>query len=466
MNHTTPRLQMMRNIIMVGLLVFGSELYAISTTMNRRLVTSSPLLYKQVDYAHQALSFEIEPWVSGMFDPQHTMGNLGINGQSNMSLNQQGLGDINSELILLGTRTTANDYASVMTLQPELLMYGALLHFYKQFEYVFFDIKTAVLNCKTIIDITEFGGNNGGMQMPNGTPIYNAQGAFTQADWSYGKFGDSNDMTGIDNVQFTVGASGQIGSSISHPSFLAGFAIIEAPMGQGTTGEWLFEPQVGTNHWAFGAGLDYMLSSDSGYSLVLGGNYRYMLANWETRSFDLTVNGEWSRYLALQSIAGIPGPAVNGLPGINLFTQDALIHGRNEVTAYARLQKNFEGCLLELSYNYLYLQHETITDVTTIRTGYGIYDAGTVGGVDTASTATIAQRPTSGDASPVTLVNSDFNLESGAASNWMSNTFAARLQSRTDKYTCGIGASVDLAMSAQAISSWSVWFNLEILLPN
>lgn len=455
------------------ILLFVSPVASISTMMNHRLVTSSPLQYKQIDYAHKSLSLEVEAWASGMFDPTHTMENLGIDGQSHMILSQEGYGDFNSELILLGIASETPNYLSTVVLTPELMMYGELFHFYKQFEYIFFDIKTALISARSIVNIEEFDGGDGAMSDFNNQVLYNAYDAFTQNDWDYGKFGQAQKITGFDNIQIMLGSSTdmQSFSSDSCKSFIAGFGIIEIPTGAGSQAEWLFEPQVGTNHWAFGFGGDYMLLADNGFSLVTGGNYRYMLKNWETRSFDLKNNGQWSRYLALDTIAGLSastpvgteGP-VPGLPGINLFTQDALIEGRGQLNVYARLQKRFESCLFEMSYNYFFTQKETINTVDTIAPGFGIYNSETGGGVSTSHLAKISQRNVALDNPPVTLITSDLDLVSGAASQWASNTIAARLQRIQEHCTYGIGGSVDLAASAQAISSWSVWFNVEILL--
>ena len=465
---------MTKKIIMIALLVVGSKLHGtISTTMNHREVTSAPLLYKQIDYANKALSIEIEPWVSGMFDPQHTMANLGINGQSTMtfnqtvtSKNQPGLGNINPEWIDLSSTNGLENYASSVTFDPQLMMYGALLHCYKQFEKVFFDVRTALIKCRTIVSIDERGGDNGGLQGPNGDDIYNAYDAFTNSSWNYGKIGKSNELVGFENIQVEFGSSTEMSSFASEhcKKYFAGFALLEIPTGSGTTAEWLFEPQAGTNHWGFGAGADFMIVADNGFSLVLGGNYRYLIANWETRSFDLTANGQWSRYLGLELLSTIPGPAIEPLPGINLFTQDALIEGRSQITTYARLQKRFEACLFELSYNFFYTQKETINLIDDIATGYGIWDVYSEGGVTTASTATISQSYPYEDTNPVMLVTSDLNLLSGAAGAWMSNSVAARLQRVKENYTYGVGADIDLAHSQQAISTWSVWANFEVLL--
>ena len=465
----------MKKIITVILIGCGFQLHSsISSTMNHRLVTSAPLLYKQIDYANKAFSFEIEPWVSGMFDPTHTMGNLGIDGKSTVTLDQLGGGDINPELIsLLASNPDAN-YDSSVTFTPELFMYGALFHCYKEFEHVFFDVRTALIKCQTIVGLAERGGDNGGLVGPNGDVIYDAYDAFTQTDWNYGKIGASNELIGFENIQVMLGSSMNLKSFSSDrgDSYFAGFALFEVPTGAGTTSEWLFEPQVGTNHWAFGFGADVMVVGDNGYSLVAGGNYRHFIANWETRSFDLTDNGQWSRYLPLDTIAGLmlsTSPGTEGdvpvIPGINLFTQNALIQGRDQVTLYARFQKRWDDCLFELSYNYFYTQKETINLVDSITSAFGLYDIYIGGGVSTAHLARINQSHPEGDLVPVPLTTSYLDLASGAAGAWMSNTIAARLQRVQDCYTYGIGSSIDFAGSAQAISTWSVWANFEVLLP-
>ena len=460
----------MKKLIVTGLLVCGSILQAYSTIMDHRTVTSAPLQFKQIDYSDKSLSFEMEAWGSSLFHPEHVMENLGINGQFSMSLNQQGLGDINPELILLGTATQAENYTSTMNVEPELWMVGGLFHFYKQWESVFFDIKTALLNCQTQLEIDELGGGNGGMSTLDGQVIHDALQAFTQSDWNYGKFGRERSVTGLDNIQLMLGSSTEMSSfSSAHcHEYFAGFILLEIPTGKGSQAEWLFEPRVGTNHWALGAGLDVQVVAENGFSLVAGGNYRYIFSAEERRSFDLVGNGQWSRYLGLQQLSEIGSGPVMALPGINLFTQDATIDGRSQVTLYARLQKRFEKYLFELSYNYFYTQQETISDVDLIASGFGVYNVGDEGGLTTYHLAKISQLPTpfQFDPTPVQLVTADLDLNSAAAKDWMSNTIAARLQRVHDSYTYGIGGSADIAASLQAISTWSVWFNFEVLLPN
>ncbi|MBP6870030.1 hypothetical protein KBC04_04055 [Candidatus Babeliales bacterium] len=455
----------MKKIVTVMACIFTmQELYSISSFMSHRVTSSSPLLYKVMDYSEQQLSVEFEPWVGGMFDPAHTIANLAPQGTSDVRLDQLGHGDMNPQWIYLGNQP--RDYASVIELTPEISMFGLLFDFYKQFEYWYFDVKTALMRCKTNINITEVGGGNGKLESVYDQPIYDAYGAFTQTDWKYGKLGQENTFVGLDDIQVTVGSVAHMHSFSNDrcATYFSGFGLVEVPTGKGTQAEWLMEPLVGTNHWGLGFGADVLVLTEKGFGLTFGGNYRYLFSAWETRSFDLVGNGPWSRYLAVQLLAD--QNANSGLPGINLFTQDALIDGNSQITMYARFQKKFvEGCLFEFGYNYFYTQAQRISDVTTIAPGYGILDMNSMlgGSGVTASHAQINQAYPSQDLSTVELVTSDLDLNSGAAGAWASSLLAARLQRMEDGYNYGIGGSVEMAHSAQAISSWSVWLNFEIL---
>ncbi len=452
-------------VVMITILVIsGFELHAFSSAMNHRLVTSSPLLYKQIDYTYENLSIEIQPLISGAFDPEHIIANLTPGGKMSLSFDQAGKADVNPAWLYL--QAPLENYTSTVTLIPTQQLYGVLFHCYKQFEHVFFDLKTSLLKCTNQIAINEFGGGNGVLDNNQGELIYNAYDAFSQNYLQYGKIGTSNSLIGFDNIQLFLGASNHVDTmeSAHSQTYVAGFAVIEVPTGAGTKSEWLFEPQVGTNHWGLGFGIDLMFVNDNNFSFVFGGNFRHYIANWETRTFDLTNNGAWSRYLLLESLDSIDTGLQVGT--VNFTTQDALIQGRNQITMYGRLQKKFEGCLFELSYNLFYDEAESINRVTAIPAGYGIYSIQSSGGVTTASQARINEAEPTGDVtSLVELFTSDLNLASGAAGQILNNSVAARLQRVEEFYTYGIGASVDLAHSVQGISNWAVWANFEILLP-
>lgn len=449
------------------LLIFNVvSISAITSNMTHRVMGTSPLLYEMIDYSKRKTCFEIAPIFSTMYDPAHTNANMILNGKTSLVFDQSGGGDLNPAWLNLMANNTVADYYSVVTFTPSLTQSGALFHWYDQYENMFIDIKTALVQCRSEIAITEDGGGNGLI-----SGILNAQQAFTQSSWDYGKIGQSNHVVGLDNIELRLGGVSKATSNAStYDLFIAGFGLIEAPTGTGTKAEWLFEPQIGTNHWGLGLGFEALVSGGDDLKFMIAGNYRYLIPAWETRSFDLIGNGQWSRYIAVQDMYGLPtAPATLGLPGINFFTQQAYINGRSELNLYTRLQKQLRSSYFEISYNLLCIQKETIGTIKNIIPNYNLYaltgPAIGGGGAATSSTAKINQDITVLDSITNTTYLTSDNLDklSAAAGTYVTNTLAARLAITRNNIVYGFGASIEAAQSASAISSWAVWAKFEYL---
>ena len=458
----------MKKATLFILLTSSLQLTAITSNMTHRVMSSSPLLYKMIDYSKQQASYEGEPIFSSMYDAQHTIANLTPGSKQTLTLDQQGTGDLNPFWINLISNNSLANYNSQVTFTPKLQEFGVLLHWYNQFEKAFIDVKTALIQCKSEIKIDEVGGGNG-----LNTGILNAQQAFTQDSWNYGKIGESNQVTGLDNIELRVGGYTEISNESAYDIFFSGFGIVEAPTGSGTKAEWLFEPQIGTNHWGIGLGAETLFTNDNGLKVMVAGNYRYLAPAFETRSFDLTDNGAWSRYLLLQYNYDLPNSPVAGVSGINYLTRSAYIKGRNEVNAYARLQKECSCCSFELSYNYLYVQQETVGSIANLATDYGIYtltgSSGGGGGATTSSTATINQSTTASDelfTTPVLLTTSMLDKASAQAGSYSTSSITARIEKTHEDFVYGLGANIEIAQSASALSTWAVWAKFELLFDN
>lgn len=466
MNSTSIKFGIIRFSSLFILLTSSSQLTAITSNMTPRVISTSPLFYKMIDYSKRQTSFEVEPMFSAMYDSQHTISNLTPSGKQTLIFDQQGNGDVNPMWMNLMSNNLLADYFSTVTFTPKLTQSGMLFHFYDQFETTFIDIKTALVQCKSQIEVTEIGGGNG---LNSG--VLNAQQAFTQSSWNYGKIGESNHVVGLDNVELRFGKVSQAASdSSSYELLLSSFGIIEAPTGSGTKAEWLFEPQVGTNHWGLGFGFEALVSGDDDLKFMIAANYRYLTPAWETRSFDLLGNGAWSRYLSVQDTYGLPtAPATDGLPGINYFTQQAYIAGRSQINIYSRLAKQLRNNYFELSYNFFCIQQESIGTIRNINSNYGIYaltgPAGGSGGVTTSNSATINQDVTTLDpiGNPITITTDRFDKLSAAAGTYVTNKLTARMEIPKDNIVYGFGASIEAAQSASAISSWAVWGKFEYL---
>lgn len=470
MSSITKKFRLSKKITTFFLLAQALQTSASSTTMTHRVMGTSPLLYKMMDYSKQQQCFEVAPIFSSMYDASHVTSNIILNGKTSLVFDQQGTGDLNPAWLNLMANNTSADYYSTVTFTPSMTESGALLHWYDQLDNnMFFDVKTALVQCKSQIAISESGGGNG---LNSG--IANAQQAFMQSDWNYGKIGQANHVVGLDNIELRVGKAVHCTSEFSSYNMLvAAYGLLEAPTGTGTKAEWLFEPQVGTNHWGIGFGFEALVSGDDDLKFMIAGNYRYLTPAWETRSFDLQGNGQWSRYLSVQDTYGLPtAPATLGLPGINFFTQQAYINGRSELNLYTRLQKVCKSCYFEVAYNFFCIQRETIGDIKSPTSGYGIYaltgPAGGAGGVTTSHAATINQDVTSLDTigSPQIFSSANFDKLSAAAATYASNTVTARLEIHHNNIIYGFGASIESALSTSAMSTWSVWAQFGFLFDN
>lgn len=459
----------MKKSIITLLFLSSLQVSAISSNVTHRVMGTSPLLYKMIDYSKHKVSFEAEPIYMSMYENQQVVSNMILGGKKTLTFDQQGSGDFNPMWINLMSINQDANYNSEVTFNPSLTQSGVLLHWYNNFENMFIDVRTALVQSKTEVTLTEVGGGNG--LIPG---ILNAQQAFSQADWNYGKIGQANHVVGLDNIELRIGGVTKATSNAStYNLFITGFGIIEAPTGTGTKSEWLFEPQVGTNHWGLGLGFEALVCGDDDLRFMIAGNYRYLIPAWETRSFDLLYNGQWSRYLGVQDTYGLPtAPTTLALPGINFFTQQAYIKGRSELNLYTRLSKQMRSSLFELSYNFFCLQQESIGTIKNPTPGYGIYaltgPAGGAGGVTTASKATINQDLTNFDqiGSPVAITVDDFNKASACQGTYAANTIAARLEIMHNNIVYGFGAAIEAGLSNNAISTWSVWAKFEYQFDN
>ncbi|MGZ6251044.1 MAG: hypothetical protein ACXWL2_03385 [Candidatus Chromulinivorax sp.] len=444
----------------------------ISSTMTHRTLASSPLLYKMIDYSKKQRSFETEPLYVSTYDASRINQNIILGNKQTLIFDQQGQGDFNPSWINLMANTQQANYTSQVTFNPKLTQSGALFHWYDEFDKLFIDIRTALVQTKSQVLIQEVGGGNG---LNSG--IVNAQQAFTQSAWNYGKIGGPNHVVGLDDVELRFGGISKATSDAStYDLLITGFGIIQAPTGTGSTAEWLFEPRVGTNHWGVGFGFETLVTTDSDFRFMIAGNYRYFTPAWETRSFDLMHNGQWSRYLGVQDTYGLgtttQAPTTLPLPGINFFTQQAQILGRSQVDLYLRLAKQFQSSYFEISYNLFCKQKESIGTIKNTPTGYGIYAmtgaSGGGGGVATASNATINQANPTADAVlyPITFSSANFDKTSAIEKTYATNTIAARLEITRNNIAYGFGAALESALSATALSTWTVWAKFEYFFDN
>ena len=459
------------NIKMNIIGVIGVMTFAVASAqgLSIRSKISSPTLYNAMDLSARDSYLSIAPFLGKSFNPVHMAEAFTMNGKAYFSLNEQGataesptvLADMNPIIIGLTTLGVGSgntgDYKSTVELKPELKHYGALLHFYKKYNKFFGDVRSAVVSTHTQVNIIETGGGNGAFGS-----MKTFEDAVSNKDRKYGKMGSLQKKKGLENIQIMLGVINRFDDdAATHaPSnnMLTGYVLAEIPTGKGTTAEWVFEPRVGNNHGALGAGFEEYYVNDTA-TIVVGVAWRKFFDAKEKRSFDLK-GKPWSRYIRVLSL---PAPGTASF-GIDYLTLDATVNPGQQMDAYLRWVKKWNNVQGELSYNFFYHQKETLSNVADFASSFGIYDAYSSSNTITASSATInTYNPVEDTAANVAIEKDDLDLDSAAVGTQAVSSVATRLEYCKDSMRLGIGGSVETAHSKAAYAAWNCWMNVAVL---
>lgn len=382
--------------------------------------------------------------------------------QSEISVKEDGTGNVGSAWLgLIGAPGTSFD--SLVVIRPQRSVVGAYINLRfdlsRFFCHSWLDIAFAPMHAKHQLNFCEDN------KVPGvACDLTNVCEALNQADWLYGKFNNrSLSRKGVDDVQFKLGYDW----FYCDTDHISPYFVGVAPTGNSSCAEYLFEPTVGSKHGSIGLGLigDIRLwgQENKEVTMLTDFKYRYVLRASEKRSFDLCVNGDWSRYLDVV----VEGQPSNSLPGINAFTQQLNVTPGSTVDWWLAL--HYQNCQwnVELGYDLWWRQQEHV-ELCCFPQNIGIYDiAGdSVRNPQTASKATICQAVSGPNAAPsdatfIKTTCSDINLHSAATPKALSNTMYAALGYDGDLCDCpaiaGLGISYEFGRNCAALDNWMLW---------
>ena len=205
------------------------------------------------------------------------------------------------------------------------------------------------------------------------TPPANAEEAFRQSAWKYGKMGCQQSVTRLADIELAFGYQ-WLCSDCASNNWYVGIII---PTGNKPCAEYVAPAVVGNGQHVglmCGSSLELMLSENECRSVWyrLDTNSRYLFNNTQKRSFDLKGN-EWSRYMmvwenqeaytAALAVVNtiIPGATTAGTltgqadrnytPGINVFTADMKVTPRFQFRLNQAVYFQSEKFKAELGWN-------------------------------------------------------------------------------------------------------------------
>jgi hypothetical protein len=366
-------------------------------------------------------------------------------------------------------------YSSTLSFHPKRQTYGALLYFSAQFCHGFsFNINTAVVHARNNMHICESNITNPGILPGNPTVTT----SFANANRNYGRICGSHSKTGLDDVQVKLVYNPYQSENCYWDFYVLG----GIPTGKGSKAVNLFEPLVGSKHAQVGVGTDLQWNIRTGdecaWSVQAEAKYRYGFKAHERRSFDLTANGQWSRYMLFVNQTDL----FTTFPAINNLTLKAEVKPGSSFDFYLATHVEYDRWNFELGYDFWYRSAEKVsldcsTTLTQCATSPAIGIADLLGiamlNPHTASTANISQSVQPGpnqmvsDATFVPVTVANLNLCSGAAPRSMSNSFYGsigyKVESECLTFQIGLNGAYELGTSVNTPDNVSTWLDLDFL---
>lgn len=455
-------------------------MYAYSSFISQRSVGSYETtgIFAELFEKNEKI-FYTTPFLQGNFNASSLAQQFTVNGESSFILDQKGLGDINP--LWLGLGNDSGDYNSVVEFSPIVMRGGAGIHYRANFDTFFVQVDSAVVGAYSNMQVREFDSPNNGIQTTvyalQTSTIKNAHDAFANPDFVFGKIGIPQNRFGVENLQCKIGGYYQAQMNrlliVTTP-----YVMFSLPTGQKPDAQYMFAPQVGSNHFGIGTGVSTMFEKLEDIVLI-DVAVNYTGKSNEVRSFDLVGNGKWSRYLQLQKIApnlSFGGGFADGvsIPGINVLTQNALVAPGFSCAATIRYGKQWNRFGIFAGYAFFGRRPEKITGISNIGLGYAIVALGAsnpgISPATTASTARIDQSaissgnynqvvkdPAGSVASTTTLTTSDLDLNSAVSSAFVTNTATVGWRYNNDRLLVQGSVALEFPYHNQGITTWSLW---------
>jgi len=204
-------------------------------------------------------------------------------------------------------------------------------------------------------------------------------GSPAQEALRYGKIAGKQSKTGVADIDVRLGYK-----FLDKDAYNAGLNIaVVIPTGSKEKADYVFAPEVGSNHWGLGAGLDAQAriwgNEDHNVKLNFAANYRYMFQAIEQRTLGL--NGvDFGQYLLTNANA----PVANGLtPNVNVTLG-------SQLDAILGLGYNKGGFTVDLGYN-LYVAEQESTKIKGTVVAPTLANATVASVVDTTAAVTPTQ---------------------------------------------------------------------------
>lgn len=377
---------------------------------------------------------------------------------ANFNVEENGSGDIDS-LWFEVISSDSTYYSSKLTFKPASQKYGSMLYGELQLPKDFYlSLNTAIIGATNNLHAQETNINNLGT-----TNYQTILESLASSKRTYGKVNGKTTKAGLDDIQIKIGKN-FYGNNQTNLDL---YGLIGLPTNHGSKAIELFEPLVGSKHLQLGLGLNYyncFYQSDTNkisFSSEL--KWRYGFSANETRLFDLSQNGLFSRYMLLVDSASKYNPFFAS----NYLALNVQVTPRNAFDLYLALNVKHLNWQFEAGYDLWFRNSEKIklSKKTALANNLGIADLLGIINLDpqSASTSNISQGVISGinqmvsDPVFVEVTSTDLNLTAGAAPQAFSNTIYGSIGYNYASTLIGLNGSYEVGHNQSYPDIFSIW---------
>lgn len=384
------------------------------------------------------------------------------------------------ESLWFGLQADVNtNFNGTLNMKPRRTTYGSYFNFYvtKGFNchHIWFNMACALMHAKHDLhlseQIQEEPGPLSNFSIGTINQFASIIAALNNPAWNFGKFKQVKlNRTGLDDIQVKLGYDWFYDPKYNN--HVSPYLVTTIPTGKRQRSECIFEPLVGSKNGSLGFGVlaDYTHCICKNYfTYLFDFKYRYVFNARQYRSYDLRVNGDWSRYLLV-----VPeNQHLATQPGINLFSLPSDVSPRSTINIWAALHWQRCDYNLEFGYNFWWRQKEKVSPQKRLESGFGIFDLAGMNGVpQSASQANISQGPIGPNQAPsdptfIEVTLSDLDRSSAAHPKALSSTLygAFGWQPHFCGYALllGIGGQYEFAHRRSALEQWALWASLGLI---
>ncbi len=379
-------------------------------------------------------------------------------------------------------------FHSILSIEPQQTFGGAAFSYKRHFkENYWASLEIPVLHVNNDLNFRENVKTQTAVvavapALDSAPTVGNMKDAFKQLGMKYGRIDGAQTKNGVGDITLKIGYDSP--KFNREDLFMSSYIGLVLPTSNKAKAVYMFEPLLGNGgHFAFmfGSRGEAKIRNyrDGSLWISWGIESQHLFENTQKRSFDLTRNGPWSRYLEMypSEAKRVSGALIDRSFGINLLTLDAKVTPGYLGTITTALSYVGKQCYGTLGYTVHARQEETVKLKNAWQEGpmiaayadaQAINPFRTIGTeLDTLDSDNGATIGAVGDAAASVIKEVDLNLASAAHPGTISRMIYATIgSSYTYKKPCifEAGASYEFGKENTTLNRFGVWGKIQISL--